>query len=176
MNIVHVGVSLLLLTSANVATEDTTKTPNTSSAEVEKPQIAVIKGDPSVTTEKTPRKRKNEQKQTQRVHTVEKTRIPQTRVIEIGRRMAKKRDWTDRQWKALYKLWHKESGWNPNATNPSSGAYGIPQALPAGKMRSAGPDWRTNPRTQMRWGMNYIEGRYGTPLKAWQHSQAHNWY
>ncbi|HEY8482119.1 MAG TPA: transglycosylase SLT domain-containing protein [Spirillospora sp.] len=76
----------------------------------------------------------------------------------------------------LVKLWNKESGWRVNASNPSSGAYGIPQANPGTKMASAGPDWRTNPATQIKWGLGYIKGRYGTPCKAWAHSQSTGWY
>ena len=66
----------------------------------------------------------------------------------------------------------KESGWKHRASNPSSGAYGIPQALPGGKMASAGADWRTNPITQISWGLSYIKATYGTPCGAWAHSQA----
>jgi hypothetical protein len=80
------------------------------------------------------------------------------------------------QFGCLDRLWTKESEWRVRATNPSSGAYGIPQSLPAGKMASAGPDWRTNPRTQIRWGLGYISERYGSPCAAWAHSQDHNWY
>ncbi|MBQ1167177.1 peptidase S1 and S6, partial [Streptomyces sp. A73] len=69
------------------------------------------------------------------------------------------------QWPPLKKLWQRESGWRWNARNPSSGADGIPQSLPASKMRSAGADWRTNPATQIKWGMGYIKRRidYGSP-------------
>jgi hypothetical protein len=80
------------------------------------------------------------------------------------------------QFPCLDKLWKKESGWNPKAANPSSGAYGIPQALPGSKMASAGSDWRNNPATQIEWGLGYIEGRYGTPCSAWSHSQNTGWY
>jgi len=80
------------------------------------------------------------------------------------------------QWSCLDSLWQKESGWNHTADNPSSSAYGIPQALPGGKMDSAGADWETNPATQITWGLGYIEGRYGTPCAAWSHSRANNWY
>jgi hypothetical protein len=73
-------------------------------------------------------------------------------------------------------LWQRESGWNHRAMNPSSGAYGIPQSLPGSKMASAGADWRTNPVTQIRWGLGYIASRYGTPCGAWAHSQATGWY
>lgn len=84
--------------------------------------------------------------------------------------------WGQDQWGCLDSLWQKESGWNPYAANPSSGAYGIPQALPGSKMASAGADWQTNPATQISWGLGYISGRYGSPCGAWAHSQAHNWY
>ena len=80
------------------------------------------------------------------------------------------------QFGCLDRLWTKESEWRVRATNPSSGAYGIPQSLPASKMASAGSDWRTNPRTQIRWGLGYISDRYGSPCAAWAHSQSHNWY
>ncbi|HET6563686.1 MAG TPA: lytic transglycosylase domain-containing protein [Marmoricola sp.] len=80
------------------------------------------------------------------------------------------------QFSCLDALWTKESGWNPAADNPTSSAYGIPQALPGSKMASAGPDWATNPATQIRWGLGYIADSYGTPCSAWAHSQASGWY
>lgn len=76
----------------------------------------------------------------------------------------------------LVKLWNQESGWNLNATNPSSGAYGIPQSLPPEKMASAGKDWKTNPFTQIRWGLGYIRDRYGSISAAWAHEQHFSWY
>ncbi|WP_188279327.1 C40 family peptidase [Streptomyces sp. CBMA29] len=75
--------------------------------------------------------------------------------------------WTGREWDALYQLWEHESGWNEKAVNPSSQAWGIPQALPGSKMASAGPDWKTSAATQIRWGLGYIHDRYGDPEKAW---------
>ena len=80
------------------------------------------------------------------------------------------------QFSCLDSLWTKESGWNPYADNPTSSAYGIPQALPGEKMASAGADWATNPATQIRWGLGYIAEVYGSPCSAWSHSQANNWY
>ncbi|NYJ03466.1 hypothetical protein HNR19_004164 [Nocardioides thalensis] len=80
------------------------------------------------------------------------------------------------QWKYLDALWHRESGWNHLAENPSSGAYGIPQSLPATKMAVVGSDWRTNPETQIRWGLAYIAARYGSPEAAWAHSERVGWY
>lgn len=84
--------------------------------------------------------------------------------------------WGPGQFPPLQALWNQESGWRYNATNPSSGAYGIPQSLPAGKMASAGSDWRTNPVTQMRWGLGYIRGVYGSPTAAEAHELAFRWY
>jgi resuscitation-promoting factor RpfB len=84
--------------------------------------------------------------------------------------------WDSGQFSCLDPLWTHESGWNVYAENPSSGAYGIPQALPGDKMASAGPDWRTNPATQIRWGLTYIQGRYGSPCAAWSHEQGTGWY
>lgn len=84
--------------------------------------------------------------------------------------------WGQDQFGCLLQLWNRESNWLTTATNPSSGAYGIPQALPAGKLSSAGADWLTNYQTQVNWGLNYIKGRYGSPCGAWAHSQAVGWY
>ncbi|MEU4177703.1 transglycosylase SLT domain-containing protein [Streptomyces sp. NPDC026589] len=69
-----------------------------------------------------------------------------------------------------------ESTWNYRASNPSSGAYGLMQALPGHKMSSAGADWQTNPATQIKWGLSYMDGRYGSPCGAWSFWQANNWY
>ena len=80
------------------------------------------------------------------------------------------------QFPCLDKLWAKESGWNQYASNASTGAYGIPQALPGDKMATVADDWRTNPATQIKWGLGYIEGRYGTPCSAWSHSESTGWY
>ena len=80
------------------------------------------------------------------------------------------------QFSCLDRLWSKESGWLVDADNPTSSAYGIPQALPGSKMASAGADWETNPTTQIRWGLGYVKGRYGTPCAAWSHSRATGWY
>ena len=80
------------------------------------------------------------------------------------------------QFSCLDSLYTRESGWNVSADNPSSSAYGIPQALPGEKMASAGADWATNPVTQIRWGLGYIQDVYGSPCGAWGHSQATGWY
>jgi hypothetical protein len=79
------------------------------------------------------------------------------------------------QWGCLDDLWEAESGWVYNAEN-ASGAYGIPQALPGSKMASAGPDWETDPTTQIKWGLGYIKDTYGTPCGAWDHEEADGWY
>jgi hypothetical protein len=79
------------------------------------------------------------------------------------------------QFGCLDNIWSRESGWRYNAEN-ASGAYGIPQALPGSKMASAGPDWETNPATQIKWGLGYIQGRYGTPCSAWSFWEANGWY
>lgn len=69
-----------------------------------------------------------------------------------------------------------ESGWNYQAVNASSGAYGLVQALPGSKMSSAGADWQTNPATQIKWGLNYMNSRYGSPCGAWSFWQQNSWY
>lgn len=94
-----------------------------------------------------------------------------------ARRMAASQyGWGSAQFGCLSRLWQKESGWSYEANNASGGAHGIPQALPGRKMASAGPDWRTNAATQIRWGLSYIKRSYGSPCGAWAHSVAHNWY
>ena len=104
------------------------------------------------------------------------TPAPSGSVKEIGQEMAAARGWTGQEWTCLESLWERESGWNHQAANPSSGAYGIPQALPGSKMGSAGSDWATNPATQIEWGLGYIADRYGTPCGAWGHSESAGWY
>lgn len=95
---------------------------------------------------------------------------------DIGRQLAAARGWGDSEFACLLTLWDHESGWRVNASNASSGAYGIPQALPGSKMASVGADWQTNPATQITWGLNYIAGRYGTPCGALGHWQSSGWY
>ena len=80
------------------------------------------------------------------------------------------------QYNAFSKIVEHESGWNVTATNASSGAYGLVQALPGSKMASAGSDWKTNPRTQIKWGLDYMNSRYGSPTAAWAFWQANGWY
>lgn len=84
--------------------------------------------------------------------------------------------WGEGEFSCLSSLWQKESGWNYQAQNTSSGAYGIPQSLPGSKMATVASDWQTNPLTQIRWGLQYIQAAYGTPCAAWGHSQAVDWY
>jgi hypothetical protein len=76
------------------------------------------------------------------------------------------------QWTCLLNLWNRESGWVYDATNPTSGAYGIPQSLPGYKMAQFGSDWQTNPTTQIKWGLWYIQTTYGTPCGAWNEELA----
>lgn len=94
----------------------------------------------------------------------------------IAYEMVLARGWGEDQFACLVALWNKESGWRVNAYNAGSGAYGIPQSLPGNKMASVGPDWETNPATQITWGLNYIGGRYGNPCGAWEHSESVGWY
>lgn len=94
----------------------------------------------------------------------------------LGKSMMLASGWSSAQWPALKALWTRESGWNARAKNPSSGAYGIPQSLPATKMASAGKDWMTNPATQIKWGLGYIMSRYGSPAAAWAHETKVGWY
>jgi hypothetical protein len=96
------------------------------------------------------------------------------KAIALG--LVQKRGWNTAQYDCLVALWEKESHWNVYAFNAGSGAYGIPQALPGVKMASVGSDWKTNPKTQIVWGLGYIQGRYVNPCGAWSQSQAKGWY
>ena len=84
--------------------------------------------------------------------------------------------WSEADFVALVNLWNKESGWDVHCYNSYSGAYGIPQSLPGSKMASEGSDYENNGETQIRWGLKYIQGRYGSPSAAWQHFLDVNWY
>jgi uncharacterized protein YabE (DUF348 family) len=102
--------------------------------------------------------------------------VPVGTAQKIAEQMVTARGWGDGEFACLVKLWNRESHWNVHAQNPSSGAYGIPQAWPGSKMASAGPDWQNNPTTQIKWGLGYIADRYHTPCGAWAQSQASGWY
>lgn len=80
------------------------------------------------------------------------------------------------QFQCFSNIINEESTWNYKAVNSSSGAYGLVQALPGSKMASAGADWRTNPATQIKWGLNYMNDRYGSACSAWSFHQANGWY
>jgi hypothetical protein len=95
---------------------------------------------------------------------------------QIARAMLRSFGWSAGQFSCLAPLWAHESGWSVTAYNPGSGAYGIPQALPGAKMASAGPNWQTNAATQIRWGLRYIRGNYGSPCGALDHEQRTGWY
>ncbi|MCX4582502.1 transglycosylase SLT domain-containing protein [Streptomyces sp. NBC_01481] len=82
----------------------------------------------------------------------------------------------DAQFECFSNIVSHESGWDSNASNPSSGAYGLVQALPGSKMASAGADWKTNPKTQIEWGLDYMNDRYGSPCGAWSAWQSQGWY
>ena len=95
---------------------------------------------------------------------------------QIAEQMLSQYGWSSSQFSCLEPLWARESGWSVTAENPNSGAYGIPQAMPGSEMASAGADWQTDAATQIRWGLTYIQGRYGSPCGAWSHEEATGWY
>jgi len=96
---------------------------------------------------------------------------------EIARQiMANKYSWGEDQFSCYNNIIMRESKWIVSADNPHSSAYGIPQALPGKKMAAFGADWRTNPATQIRWGLDYVHVRYGTPCGAWSFKRGHGWY
>ncbi|MEZ0579615.1 lytic transglycosylase domain-containing protein [Nocardioides sp. MH1] len=106
----------------------------------------------------------------------ESERLSDSDPKDIARALLGDYGWSQDQFGCLDLLWTRESNWNPLAHNASSGAHGIPQSLPGSKMASAGPDWYSNPVTQITWGLGYIQDRYGSPCSAWGHSQGTGWY
>ena len=95
---------------------------------------------------------------------------------DIARALLPQFGFSETEFSCLDALYMKESGWDVHADNPTSDAYGIPQALPGTKMASAGSDWANDAATQIRWGLDYIRSSYGTPCGAWDHEMAYNWY
>jgi hypothetical protein len=133
----------------------------------------VSRSDQRTTVDATKRKALDQRSGGQVVQTEDLTsRDPRT----IARAMLPAFGFGTDQFGCLDSLYNRESGWNVHADNPSSSAYGIPQSLPGSKMASAGSDWADDAATQIRWGLGYIKGRYGTPCGAWGHSESHGWY
>jgi hypothetical protein len=97
-------------------------------------------------------------------------------IRSLGLRMASARGWGGQQFVCLNEIWTHESNWNPHASNPRSGAYGIPQAVPGSKLSSAGSGWRNDPAVQIAWGLGYISRIYSNPCSAWNFWQMHQWY
>jgi hypothetical protein len=110
------------------------------------------------------------------IRQVELAREPQGAKQVAKALIAEKYQWGEEQYSCLNKLWTKESHWNYKARNKVSGAHGIAQALPATKMEIVGTDWRTNPVTQISWGLKYINERYDSPCKAWSKFKRSRWY
>jgi hypothetical protein len=110
------------------------------------------------------------------IRQVELAREPHGAKLVAKALIAEKYQWDEEQYSCLNKLWTKESHWNYKARNKVSGAHGIAQALPATKMEVVGTDWRTNPVTQITWGLKYINERYDTPCKAWSKFKRSRWY
>jgi hypothetical protein len=117
-----------------------------------------------------------DQQQAQQTPSAPPPATPSGSAQQIAMGMLGSYGWSSSQFSCLDSLWNAESGWNVYATNPVSGAYGIPQALPGSKMASAGPDWQTDAATQIRWGLSYIQSLYGSPCGAWAHEEADGWY
>jgi len=110
-------------------------------------------------------------------HVITRTEdVSQADPREIAKALLSEFGFGQDQFTCLDSLYTGESGWRVDADNPSSSAYGIPQALPGSKMASAGPDWATNPETQIRWGLGYISDRYGSPCGAMDFKSGHGWY
>lgn len=141
-----------------------------------KPEVAGIELDGHLPGDTTPVPVKEKAKPTRTAPAAAPAGSSAASSQKIAKTMVADRGWGEDQFSCLVTLWNRESGWNHTAANPSSSAYGIPQSLPGSKMSTAGADWKTNPKTQITWGLQYISGRYGTPCAALAHSDAKNWY
>ena len=135
---------------------------------------------------KTTKKKTTKKKTTKKVVNKQKKSTPRKAILNVKASVTEMKQyahqlvlsygWSEYDYECLVKIVNHESGWNPNAVNKSSSACGLCQALPCSKMASAGADYRTNYKTQLKWMMGYIKGRYGTPAKAWAFWQKHHWY
>lgn len=186
-------ILIILLIGAVMITwnphKEDTKEPDSSIIEpvsanlIEEKEAKILKSNDTTITKKkkvikkqTKQKKKaNKKKTTKKVKKVteENKKVYQSYAHDL---VINKYGWTEKDFDALVILWQKESGWNPKAKNKHSGAYGIPQALPGSKMKSAGADWKTNYKTQIKWGLKYIKKRYGSPSKAYGHFKKKGWY
>ena len=133
------------------------------------------------TTKKKTTKKKATKKKTTKKKTTKKKTVKRISNATIAELQAYARDlvinqygWSEDDYNNLVQLWYRESGWN--VYSYYKGCYGIPQAKPGNKMKSEGSDWKTNGRTQIKWGLKYIAARYGSPTKAWNHFQKKHWY
>ncbi|MFE5858382.1 transglycosylase SLT domain-containing protein [Streptomyces sp. NPDC056500] len=104
------------------------------------------------------------------------TAAPAAAEVASAKTIAKKMINDEAQFQCFSKIVERESNWDADASNPSSGAYGLVQALPGTKMATAGSDWRTNPATQIEWGLDYMKDRYGSACGAWSSWQVQGWY
>lgn len=108
---------------------------------------------------------------------VVEAKVTKSQIKEYTRKtMLNKYGWGNEEYNALIKIVNKESSWNYKAVNKKSKACGLFQALPCKKMRTFGKDYKINYKTQIKWGLNYINNRYGSPIKAWEFWQSHHWY
>ena len=128
------------------------------------------------TKKKTTKKVVNKQKKSTPRKAILNVKASVTEMKQYAHQLVLSYGWSEYDYECLVKIVNHESGWNPNAVNKSSSACGLCQALPCSKMASAGADYRTNYKTQLKWMMGYIKGRYGTPAKAWAFWQKHHWY
>ena len=101
-------------------------------------------------------------------------RPPAGNAVQLAKQMAARQGWTGQEWRDLRSLWNKESGFNYQADNPTSSAYGIPQAMSS--IHDLPKNYMNSPRAQIRWGLDYIRNRYGNPSQAWGHSERKGWY
>jgi len=107
---------------------------------------------------------------------VDLARTPDGAKLVAKNLIADSYNWNSTQISCLTQLWDGESHWNFKAHNYRSGAHGIAQALPATKMEIISTDWRTNPLTQIKWGLTYIKARYGTPCTALKKKHRSHYY
>ena len=161
-----------------VAKKNTTKNETNKNAQKKKKTVQKKKKTIKKSTKKVQKKKVVKKKTTKKKVYKQTTKVAynKSEVQAYAHDLVLSYGWSEYDFGCLVKLWNRESSWNLNAVNKKSGACGIPQSLPCSKMKVEGSDYRTNYKTQIRWGLRYIYSRYGSPANAWKHSQRTGWY
>ncbi|MEV0557702.1 MULTISPECIES: transglycosylase SLT domain-containing protein [unclassified Streptomyces] len=163
--------------SQAIAADATAKKDAEESARKQAAKDAVAKQKAAEKAEKEAKERKEAEKVASRSATRDASSFPTQSSYSVAEIQAMARQIVPAdQFQCFSTIVDHESSWNYRADNPTSDAYGLMQALPGSKMSSAGADWATNPATQIKWGLGYMNDRYGSPCGAWDFWQSNNYY